>query len=76
MKFYSTVMDDVLAGVREAFLDEGVDEQVLQELRQMWESKVLASKALDPPEVVEPQPPPLQVSQVQNEAKVHQQSNF
>lgn len=56
-------MDDVLAGVREAFLDEGVDDQVLQELRQMWETKVLASKAVDPPEVVEPQPPPLPISQ-------------
>lgn len=76
VKFYSTVMDDVLAGVREAFLDEGVDEQVLQELRHSWESKVLASKALDPPEVVEPQPPPLQVPQVQNETnKIHQQTN-
>lgn len=76
VKFYSTVMDDVLSGVREAFLDEGVDEQVLQELRQMWEAKVSASKALDPPEVVEPQPPPLQVSQPQNEPnKVHQQTN-
>ncbi|XP_065225003.1 transcription initiation factor IIA subunit 1 isoform X2 [Planococcus citri] len=76
VKFYSNVMDDVLAGVREAFLDEGVDEQVLQELRQMWEAKVLASKAIDPPEIVEPQPPPLQVSQPQNEPnRVHQQTN-
>ena len=63
MKFYLNVMDDVLAGVREAFLDEGVDEQVLQELRQMWETKVQASKAIDPPEIVEPQPPPLQITQ-------------
>lgn len=73
-------MDDVLAGVREAFLDEGVDEQILQELRQMWEAKVIASKAVDPPEVVEPHPPPLQVHQpVQNETpKIIQQkqSNF
>lgn len=63
-------MDDVLAGVREAFLDEGVDEQVLQELRQMWEAKVQASKAIDPPEMIEPQPPPLQITQpVQNDTK-------
>ncbi len=61
-------MDDVLAGVREAFLDEGVDEQVLQDLRQMWEAKVLASKAVDPPpEVVEPTPPALASHPVQNE---------
>jgi len=53
-------MDDVLAGVREAFLDEGVDEQVLQDLRQMWEAKVIASKALDPPEVMDPSPLPVE----------------
>ncbi|XP_014212527.1 transcription initiation factor IIA subunit 1 [Copidosoma floridanum] len=60
IKVYSTVIDDVISGVREAFLDEGVDEQVLQELKQIWESKLLSSKAvelnLDPPE---PQPPQL-----------------
>lgn len=28
-------MEDVIASVREAFLDEGVDEQILQELRQV-----------------------------------------
>lgn len=54
-------MDDVLAGVRDAFLDEGVDEQVLQDLRQMWEAKVVASKAVDPPEIVEPPAPVLPV---------------
>jgi len=68
-------MDDVLAGVREAFLDEGVDEQVLQELRQMWEAKVQASKAIDPAEIVEPQPPPLQITQsAQNDVKNVNQS--
>lgn len=28
-------------------MDEGVDEQVLQELKQIWENKVHSSKALD-----------------------------
>jgi hypothetical protein len=28
------VVEDVISNVREAFLDEGVDEQVLQELKQ------------------------------------------
>lgn len=28
-------MEDVLSNVRESFLDEGVDEQVLQELKQV-----------------------------------------
>ena len=32
-KVYNTVVEDVIANVREAFLDEGVDEQVLQELK-------------------------------------------
>ncbi|XP_031785490.1 transcription initiation factor IIA subunit 1 isoform X1 [Nasonia vitripennis] len=58
MRLYNTVIEDVIAGVREAFLDEGVDEQVLQELKQIWENKLMSSKAvepiIDPPE---PQPP-------------------
>lgn len=37
----------MISGVREAFLEDKVDEQVLQELRQTWESKLLASKAVD-----------------------------
>lgn len=47
-KLYQTVIDDVMAGVREAFLDEGVDEQVLQELKMLWESKLLATRAVEP----------------------------
>ncbi|GFO11910.1 transcription initiation factor iia subunit 1-like [Plakobranchus ocellatus] len=47
-KLYQTVVDDVINNVKEAFLDEGVDEQVLQELKQLWESKLAASKALEP----------------------------
>lgn len=56
-KLYTSVIDDVISGVREAFLDEGVDEQVLQELRQVWEGKLMSSKALEQPEPSEPQPP-------------------
>ncbi|CAG2235385.1 transcription initiation factor IIA subunit 1-like [Mytilus galloprovincialis] len=47
-RLYKSVVDDVIANVREAFLDEGVDEQVLQELKQSWENKLQQSKALDP----------------------------
>nr|KAG5693957.1 hypothetical protein BaRGS_008226 [Batillaria attramentaria] len=47
-QLYKTVVDDVITNVKEAFLDEGVDEQVLQELRHLWENKLQASKALDP----------------------------
>ncbi|XP_013401088.2 transcription initiation factor IIA subunit 1-like [Lingula anatina] len=46
-KLYRSVVDDVINNVREAFLDEGVDEQVLQELKQLWESKLYQSKAVE-----------------------------
>lgn len=58
LKLYTSVIEDVISGVRDAFLDEGVDEQVLQELKQIWESKLLTSKALEvQPDPPEPQPP-------------------
>lgn len=47
-KVYNTVVEDVIANVREAFLDEGVDEQVLQELRHLWDTKLNQSRALEP----------------------------
>lgn len=60
MKLYHTVIDDVIAGVRDPFLDEGVDEQVLQELKQVWMNKLMASKAVeatpDPTEQTIPPP--------------------
>lgn len=46
-RLYKTVVEDVISNVREAFLDEGVDEQVLQELKQLWENKLAQSRALD-----------------------------
>ncbi|XP_046387444.1 transcription initiation factor IIA subunit 1 isoform X2 [Ischnura elegans] len=51
-------MEDVIAGARELLLDDGVDEQVLMELRHIWETKLLSSKAIDmSPEPADPQPP-------------------
>lgn len=45
--------------MRDAFLDEGVDEQVLQEMKQIWRTKLMASKAVEinhePPELQPPQ---------------------
>lgn len=39
-KLYRGVMEDVIKNVRESFLNEGVDEQVLQELKQvLWGCK-------------------------------------
>ena len=40
---YKTVVDDVITNVKEAFLDEGVDEQVLQELKQVIVNLVLVA---------------------------------
>lgn len=60
MKLYLSVIDDVIANVRDSFLDEGVDEQVLQEMKQVWTNKLMASKAVDAnPEPSETQPPPI-----------------
>ncbi|XP_023288431.1 transcription initiation factor IIA subunit 1 isoform X2 [Orussus abietinus] len=60
LKLYNTVIEDVIAGVRESFLDESVDEQVLQELKQIWETKLMSSKAVElNPDPPEPQPPQL-----------------
>lgn len=46
-KIYRGVIEDVIKNVRESFLNEGVDEQVLHELKQIWESKLLQSRAVD-----------------------------
>lgn len=70
LKLYHAVIDDVIASVRDAFLDEGVDEQVLQELKQIWTSKLLASKAVEiNPEPPEPQPPPILVNNPKSNSK-------
>lgn len=60
LKLYHTVIEDVISSVRDAFLDEGVDEQVLQEMKQIWTNKLMASKAVEiTPDPPEPQPPPI-----------------
>ncbi|XP_054474361.1 transcription initiation factor IIA subunit 1 isoform X2 [Anoplopoma fimbria] len=46
-KLYKSVIEDVINEVRELFLDEGVDEQVLLELKTLWENKLLQSKAVE-----------------------------
>lgn len=52
------MIDDVIAGVRDAFLDEGVDEQVLQEMKQVWTAKLMASKAVETAPEPQDQHPP------------------
>lgn len=46
-KVYYGVIEEVINGVRDLFLDEGVDEQVLQELKLTWEKKLHETKVLD-----------------------------
>merc|ERR1712029_31184 len=46
---YHSVINDVITSVRDSFLDESVDENVLQELKTLWENKLTASKTIDPP---------------------------
>ncbi|CAG0915010.1 unnamed protein product [Notodromas monacha] len=49
-KLYKSVIDDVISRTRDIFLDEGIDEQVLVELRSLWEQKLAQTKAvLDEP---------------------------
>lgn len=45
-----------------------MDEQVLQEMKQVWTNKLLSSKAVESnPEPLEPQPPPI----IANSSKVN-----
>lgn len=66
IKLYNTVIEDVIAGVRESFIDEGVDEQVLLELKQIWEMKLMSSKAVE----LNPEPPEPQVPQLNTHKSV------
>jgi len=47
---YQSVINDVISSVRESFLDESVDENVLLELRNLWQQKLEASKAVEQPQ--------------------------
>ncbi|TRY63119.1 hypothetical protein TCAL_04928 [Tigriopus californicus] len=46
---YHSVINDVIANVRDSFMDESVDENVLQELKQLWTTKLDQSKTIEPP---------------------------
>ncbi|XP_064789120.1 TFIIA-alpha and beta-like factor [Oncorhynchus masou masou] len=46
-KLYLSIIDDVIESMREVFLDEGLEDRVLDDLRQLWESKIMQSKAVD-----------------------------
>ncbi|NWI51577.1 TF2AY factor, partial [Calyptomena viridis] len=46
-KLYKSIIEDVIESVRELFAEEGVEEQVLNDLKQLWETKVTQSKATE-----------------------------
>ena len=46
---YHSVINDVISSVRDSFLDDQVDENVLQELKTVWERKLTASKTIEQP---------------------------
>ncbi|NXX19829.1 TF2AY factor, partial [Podargus strigoides] len=46
-QLYKSIIEDVIEGVRDLFAEEGIEEQVLKDLKQLWETKVLQSKATE-----------------------------
>ncbi|NWS73224.1 TF2AY factor, partial [Crotophaga sulcirostris] len=46
-KLYKSIIEDVIEGVRQLFVEEGVEEQVLKDLKKLWETKVMQSKATE-----------------------------
>ncbi|NXU99202.1 TF2AY factor, partial [Cettia cetti] len=46
-ELYKSIIEDVIEGVRELFAEEGVEEQVLKDLKQLWQMKVAQSKATE-----------------------------
>ncbi|NWH36839.1 TF2AY factor, partial [Chloropsis hardwickii] len=46
-ELYKSIIEDVIEGVQELFAEEGVEEQVLKDLKQLWETKVTQSKATE-----------------------------
>ncbi|XP_041280057.1 TFIIA-alpha and beta-like factor [Onychostruthus taczanowskii] len=46
-ELYKSIIEDVIEGVRELFAEEGVEEQVLKDLKQLWETKVAQSRATE-----------------------------
>lgn len=47
LKLYQEVIGDVITNIEEIFTEDGVDNQILQQLKQTWEAKLMASKAVE-----------------------------
>lgn len=63
------MIEDVIGGVREYFVDEGIDEQVLMELKNSWEKRLQETRAVEVKTDMDPQPPPLLNKQQNNVTK-------
>ncbi|CAB1426015.1 unnamed protein product [Pleuronectes platessa] len=46
-KLYLSIIDDVIESMRELYLDEGLEDRVLDDLRRIWEAKMMQSKAME-----------------------------
>ena len=49
------MINEVIDAVRDSFLDEGIDESVLSDLKQLWKRKLEESKALEDHKSHDPQ---------------------
>jgi len=47
---YRRVIEETVRTSRENFLNEGIEENILQELKTLWESKLAASRVVEPPQ--------------------------
>ncbi|KAM7538937.1 hypothetical protein Aperf_G00000059124 [Anoplocephala perfoliata] len=52
--FYHNLMEDVIEGVKEIFTQEGVDLDVVEQLRKLWSSKFADTHVTDPEPVAQP----------------------
>ncbi|XP_015712334.1 TFIIA-alpha and beta-like factor isoform X2 [Coturnix japonica] len=46
-KLYTSVIEDVIESIQDLFAEEGVDAQVVRNLKELWETKVMQSKATE-----------------------------
>ncbi|KAH9278933.1 Transcription initiation factor IIA subunit 1 [Echinococcus granulosus] len=51
--FYSSVINDVIEGMKETFTQEGLDLDLLEQLRKLWSSKLAETHVADPEPVVQ-----------------------
>ncbi|KAL5965896.1 Transcription initiation factor IIA subunit 1, partial [Taenia solium] len=52
--FYNGVINDVIEGMKETFTQEGLDLDLLEQLRKLWSSKLAETHVADPEPVAQP----------------------